>query len=63
MSIDKIRIEQAADARVFVRVQDRPILHELARKKIEIDQTLAEHAARNVQSRILAAATHLAWRP
>jgi hypothetical protein len=56
-------ITEEQDAHPFVRVQDRPLLQELALVKIEIDRTLAEREEHLVRSSILAQAPHLAWRP
>ena len=59
--VAQVRREQAEDLRVVVSVKDRPLMHELARTRIEIDRHFEELATGRVRSRILSAAPHLAW--
>jgi hypothetical protein len=55
--------EQRPDEVVYVRVSDRPLLQELARKRLEINAHFRNRANQRIQSTILSQAPHLCWTP
>lgn len=61
--MDHVAYEKQTDEVVFVRVNDRPLLQELARKRLEINAHFRERVKAHVASTILTQAPHLAWAP